>query len=187
MLDTDAVAAVAVSGRRPGADPGPATAAAAAATAAAGAQTKVVSASRSEPKLCPDSSPDKPGARPKDIIYQDYVAMVVNGETLPDGFAVALWNPEANKLVHFDNCRLTDGTMIEAKGAYLHLMTRRGVNKQPWLGAEWDMIGQATRQVQAAGGRPIEWHFAEKPVADYMRIRFAERGFPITVIWTPMP
>jgi hypothetical protein len=34
--------------------------------------------------------------------------------------------------------------------------------------------------------RPIEWHFAEKPVADYFRNEFAKAGYSnIEVYFTP--
>ena len=48
-----------------------------------------------------------------------------------------------------------------------------------------DFYEQALNRIQAAAGRPIEWHFAEKEMADYMREKFADRGLPITVIYTP--
>jgi len=38
---------------------------------------------------------------------------------------------------------------------------------------------QARNQITAAAGRPIEWHFAEKEVADYVRAKFAEKDFRI--------
>jgi len=41
--------------------------------------------------------------------------------------------------------------------------------------------------MEAAKGRPIEWHFAEKEVADYMRGLFAKRYPGIAVIYTPPP
>lgn len=39
---------------------------------------------------------------------------------------------------------------------------------------EEDLIDQATRQVQAAGSREIEWHFAEKEAADAARELFGK-------------
>jgi hypothetical protein len=47
-------------------------------------------------------------------------------------------------------------------------------------------LKQADNQLTAAAGRPIEWHFAEKEVADYVRDRFATEKLPITVIYTPL-
>ena len=74
--------------------------------------------------------------------------------------------------------------MLEAKGTgYLAMM-----RKSPSF---WDnkimeeFYQQAGNQIQAAAGRPIEWHFAEKEVADYVRAKFADKGFRITVIHTP--
>lgn len=45
---------------------------------------------------------------------------------------------------------------------------------------------QAVRQIKAANGIPIEWHFAEKGVADKMREVFDKKGLNIKVIHTPM-
>ena len=60
-----------------------------------------------EPKLCPDPSPDRPGA-PKDNAYQQYISILVNNRALPPGLAVSLFNPISGKDVVFDDCRLTD-------------------------------------------------------------------------------
>jgi hypothetical protein len=138
-----------------------------------------------EPKLCPDPSLDHPGARSKDIEYQQYVSTLVNGRPLPYGLAVSLWNPVTQKWVAFDDCRLSDGTMIDAKGTGYADMLRHNPEGYPWKGIEEGFIDQADRQRQAAQGRPIEWHFDEPEVADQVRGVFDYKGFRITVIYTP--
>ena len=140
-----------------------------------------------EPKLCPAPTPDrKGGKKPRAIAYQDYIGTLMNGAPLGPGLAVSLVNPIRGGTVAFDNCRRSDGTMIEAKGpGYLDMLLRQ--SEVPWKWVEADFLGQAERQLQAANGRPIEWHFAEKPVADYVRELFRKQGWPITVIHTPMP
>jgi hypothetical protein len=41
--------------------------------------------------------------------------------------------------------------------------------------------------VAAAQGQPIEWYFAEAPVADYVRALFYKNDLPTTVIYAPRP
>ena len=48
-----------------------------------------------------------------------------------------------------------------------------------------EMMVQAKGQVSASGGRPIEWYFAEKPVADLMEDRLRVPYPEIKVIWEP--
>jgi hypothetical protein len=87
--------------------------------------------------------------------------------------------------VYFDDCRLSDGTMIDAKGTGYLDMLNDGTKSYPWRGVEERMLKQANAQVAAAGGRPIEWHFAEEEVTNYVREWFEYDGIPITVIYTP--
>jgi hypothetical protein len=134
------------------------------------------------PKLCPDPGDDRKGRKSdKDLDYQTQIS------GLKRGLAVRLPSrsddPRRDDYVYFDGCRESDGTMLEAKGTgYLAMM-----RKSPSF---WDdkimedFYEQADHQVTAAAGRKIEWHFAEKEVADYVRDKFAKR-FPITVIYTP--
>jgi hypothetical protein len=139
-----------------------------------------------QPKLCPDPTPDRPGA-PLDNPYQRYVSMLVNGQTLPPGLAVSLFNPLSGKDVVFDDCRLSDGTMIEAKGGGYLEMLQKGSNGMQWLGVQDKLLGQANGQLQAAQGRPIEWYFKAQPVAEYVRELFSHHDLGITVIYAPQP
>jgi restriction endonuclease fold toxin 5 of polymorphic toxin system len=135
------------------------------------------------PKLCPDPGDDRGGQKnEKDIQYQ----MQISG--LGRGLAVRLpsrsTDPKRDAYVVFDGCRESDGTMLEAKSTgYLAMM-----RDKPFFWREIMMpkiYKQAENQVTAAAGRPIEWHFAEKEVADYVRAKFESRRLPITVIYTP--
>lgn len=129
-----------------------------------------------KPRLCPDPTPDFGWQKRSEraLQYQEQIT------SLPRGVDVEL------RRVRFDGCRESDGTMLEAKGE----------------GFEWAMIGpmeffknykgveavmdQAERQSEAAPDRRIEWYFAEEPVADYFRDKFAEAKFSnITVIYEP--
>jgi hypothetical protein len=140
-----------------------------------------------QPKLCPDPGDDKKGPREKDIAYQGYVSSLVNPQSpLSPGLGVQLWNPVSGKEVYFDECRQSDGVMIEAKGTgYLEMLLKPSY--YPWMGAENDMIDQARRQLEAAQGRPVEWYFAEDIVAEYMRDVFRRKNMPIIVKFAPPP
>ena len=128
---------------------------------------------RDKPKLCPDPSPENTnGRKERALRYQEQVT------GLPRAFDVQLNG------VRFDGCNDSDGTMLEAKGPGYQRALRKPT-KFPWRKMQIDMLKQASRQVAAARGRPIEWHFAEDGVANYMRTLFAERGFKISVIYTP--
>lgn len=84
--------------------------------------------------------------------------------------------------VHFDDCRLADGTMIEAKGTGYLAMLSKGEETQPWKGVEDGLLRQADSQFEAARGRPIEWYVAEPEVAARLREIFFANGIEITVI-----
>lgn len=178
--DSVAVDSDAIPGYRSRAKPVPA--------ARAGAQARSTAvANRSKPKLCPAPGPDKPGyKKEKHIMYEKYVGIVVNGDPLPYGFAIRLMNPVEKKYVYFDNCRVINGDMIDAKGpGYSELFHRK--SPIPWLGAQAKMLRQSRNQIDAAQGRPIEWHFAEREIADSVRDLFARNHRNITIVDTPPP
>lgn len=165
-----------------------------AAAAQSGARARSVARAKTdEPELCPDPSPDRKGARPKDLLYQAYVSALVNPERGPlrPGIAVRLpragldHDPDPANVfdwVHFDDCRLADGTMIEAKGTGYLAMLSKGEETQPWKGVEDGLLRQADSQFEAARGRPIEWYVAEPEVAARLREIFFANGIEITVI-----
>jgi hypothetical protein len=68
------------------------------------------------PKLCPDPGLDKPGELGRD--YADYVKSIVNpGNPTPRYWGYQLPNPyNFGKLVNYDDCQHSTGTMVEAKG-----------------------------------------------------------------------
>jgi len=140
-----------------------------------------------DPKLCPDPTKDQPGAREKDRAYQDYISTRVNGQALPQGLTVMLFNPVTGKWIHFDDCDLRTGTMLEMKGTGYQALKDK--SKKVWddfiVPKMWK---QAIDQIQAAGGRPIRWYFAENGIAGYFRDLFREGGLKkISVIWAPLP
>jgi len=88
-----------------------------------------------------------------------------------------------NDFVDFDGYK--NRVLLEAKGTgYAKFLDGKGEFKQFYQGGE-KMIKQAERQVRAANGVPIEWHFAEREVADWARGKFARHGNLLTVVYTP--
>lgn len=62
--------------------------------------------------------------------------------------------------------------LVEAKGTgYARLLTLDPIEEE--LRGDW--MDQATRQVEASGGRKIEWDFAEVEAADYAREIFEDK------------
>ncbi|MEW6436925.1 MAG: hypothetical protein AB1508_07120 [Pseudomonadota bacterium] len=118
------------------------------------------------PQLCPDPGPDVPhGASPRSIAYQAHVSAMNNPQRpLPPGLAVSLIDTKTGKRVVFDDCRESDGVMIEAKGPGFARLLRYAFFSKEILPRRWR--NQADRQVSAAGERQIEWFFAEPEAAE---------------------
>lgn len=81
--------------------------------------------------------------------------------------------------VEFDGA--VNGALIEAKGVgTLSAMKKYGDKLS-------NMLGQARDQLSAAGGNPIEWHFAEKEAASIFEKALSKEGISgIKVTHTPM-
>jgi hypothetical protein len=72
---------------------------------------------------------------------------------LPAGLAVSLINPLTGEPVFFDECRESDGTMIDAKGPGFANMLENEI-VAPGIAKKW--TDQAQDQVDASGGRALE-------------------------------
>ena len=116
-------------------------------------------------KLCPDTVPDWPNTD-KDT-WQDYQQQITG---LPKGWAILL------NSVMFDGCRTTDGVMLEAKAEGYAWALKDG-EFQPWYRGMNKLAHQMKKQSEAARGRWVEWHIAEKPVADYLRDHAMRMGY----------
>lgn len=68
---------------------------------------------------------------------------------------------------------------------HIRKASRQWSRGEDCLAASW--IDQAKRQVAASGGRPIEWHFAERGAAEYARKLFENNCdlARIRVVYTP--
>jgi hypothetical protein len=86
--------------------------------------------------------------------------------------------------VKFDG--YTNGVLLETKGPGYAKFLKNGSFRSWFRGAD-GMLQQAERQFKAAMGTPIEWHFAEREVADAVRamLRESELG-DIKVVVTPV-
>lgn len=123
--------------------------------------------SNSRPRFCPPITRDWPSNDDDD--WQDYQQQVTG---LPRGWAVELNG------VRFDGCDETRRVMLEAKARYRQFLRVGQFGWQRWYQGGKAMIEKMRRQLLAADGRTIEWHFAQKECADYMAVqvkRLAER------------
>jgi RHS repeat-associated protein len=78
--------------------------------------------------------------------------------------------------VRFDG--VVNGTLVDAKGKYAFLL------EKGW--AQEGLLKQAQRQIAAAKGANIEWHFAEEAAASTVQQLFKDQGITgITVHYTP--
>jgi hypothetical protein len=128
-----------------------------------------------EPRLCPIPGPDKPNNLGRE--YEDYVKPFVNPHpnTTPSAIGFQLPNPEDNgKLVYYDDCRLTTGMMVDAKGpGYDGLLAASKSGPVPeWTGVIQEWWEESGRQIAASDGRPIRWYFADLAVAQFARELF---------------
>ncbi|NOK33208.1 hypothetical protein HMI49_08385 [Corallococcus exercitus] len=86
--------------------------------------------------------------------------------------------------VKFDG--FTNGVLLEAKGPGYEKFLDLAVEQGGWFEGFTDMVRQAKRQQRVARGFPLEWHFAERRVADYVRVLFKRNGLGrIPVLFTP--
>jgi hypothetical protein len=144
-----------------------------------------------EPQQCPEPPrPDKPQGSVASKAYVAYVKTLVNQPPTPLGLGYQLPNPWDNdKLVFYDDCQRKTGTMIEYKGrGYAKRLLDPSAEKfQKNVAAQW--LGQATRQIEASGGRPVDWYFAEMPALEFAGSLFSVHDYlkRIKVVYAPLP
>ena len=131
-------------------------------------------ADKSSPNLCPDARQDRPGARPKDQDFEDFMKAQVNPDNpTPRGMAYQFYNPATGKFVTIDDCQHETGFIFEYKGTtYSRLLSDKTIGPIVMQG----MVDQALDQVAASQGRQLVWVFAEKSAADAVRARFKVDG-----------
>ncbi len=85
--------------------------------------------------------------------------------------------------VKFDG--FIDGVLLEVKGPGYANFVKNGEFANWFQGAE-ELVEQARRQLRAAGGTPIRWHFAEESAAEATRSLFNRwRIAGIDIVVTP--
>lgn len=85
--------------------------------------------------------------------------------------------------VKFDG--IANGVLLEAKGPGYANFVRNG-SFQSWFRGADGLVGQAQRQLAAAEGVPVQWHFAERAAADATRRLFKNEGVTgIQILFTP--
>ncbi|WP_246137023.1 Tox-REase-5 domain-containing protein [Myxococcus llanfairpwllgwyngyllgogerychwyrndrobwllllantysiliogogogochensis] len=86
--------------------------------------------------------------------------------------------------VKFDG--FNGASLLEAKGPGYEKFLEQAVEQGGWFEGFMGMIKQARSQQRVSRGLPIEWHFAESRVADYVRVLFRRNGLGrISVVHTP--
>jgi len=141
-----------------------------------------------EPKLCPKPEPDTPhGAKEEAWAYEDQIKRLINPlQPTPRGWGVNLPDPATGRLVFFDDCRRSDGALVEAKSpGFAEKLRKSFFIDGEIFPKEW--TERATKQVRAAGWRDVEWYFAEPEAADLARRTFGqdERLKKIKVFYLP--
>jgi hypothetical protein len=144
---------------------------------------------RDEPHVCPEPPLPDPQGTGRAKAYADFMKTLVNQPPTPPELGYWLTNPWDNgQVVKYDDCEQKSGTMIEFKAAcYV-----RQFNSEPNLmniTNKW--LDQATRQIEASGGRPIRWYFAEERALEYARTLFHSTKYGILnrieLVYMPMP
>lgn len=149
-----------------------------------GAIAQTSTATRSDPKLCPDTTEESTAGRSmRAIQYQSQIS------GLPPGFDFKLPNPDGGKPVSFDACwEEKNGDMGEAKGPGYEDKMIDANNWPKWYQGLQEIERQLDSQSRAASGRLVEWHFAEKGPAEFFR-HYVEQNrekLPnIVVFYTP--
>jgi len=87
--------------------------------------------------------------------------------------------------VKFDGVK--NGTYLDAKGpGYAKFVNKNG-RFQPWWRGSDSLVSQAERQLAAAHGAPVRWHFAEQKAADAARKLLLQNNIKgITIEYTPV-
>lgn len=84
--------------------------------------------------------------------------------------------------VEFDGWDSSRQTYLEAKNGYDSFLTADRTELTP-SGRE-RLLAEARRQVEAARGKDVEWHFSNEEVADAARDAFEDAGLDIEVVHT---
>jgi hypothetical protein len=120
--------------------------------------------------------PEGPGqwVQKKESMSEDAQRFQFQKTGAPEGWVYRVrTGPGPKDFVDFDGFK--NGVLLEVKGPGYKALLEKMQGKQWFEGVE-DMLAQADRQLKAAGSTPIQWHFAEREVADLMRGQFQNKN-----------
>jgi hypothetical protein len=119
---------------------------------------------RDEPRMCPAPEPDVPGSDrglqyEEDLAkqYEDFLKPLINPDApTPSGYSYYLPYPDPRKEpVSYDDCQRKTSILFEFKGYYGGLLAFDSNARESFL-------SQSLRQIEASGGRPVVWIFADR-------------------------
>lgn len=94
---------------------------------------------------------------------------------------------EGKPAVEYDGWDSGRQTFLEAKNGYQSYLSQTEPGKLTKSGKD-KFVAEARAQVEASGGRAVEWHFSDPDVAKAARQAFRDEGLPIKVVHTkPKP
>ncbi|MFJ6554333.1 Tox-REase-5 domain-containing protein [Streptomyces luteogriseus] len=108
--------------------------------------------------------------------YQEQVSKVKRGKEY------AVKDPRTGRDVDFDGWDSARQTYVEAKFGYSNKVRADGT-LEPAQATKF--VEQARRQLSAANGKPVEWNFSNKAVAEAAEEAFDEAGIGVVVKYTP--
>ncbi len=80
---------------------------------------------------------------------------------------------------------VANGVLLEAKGPGYAKFITNGTFKE-WFTGKIGLLNQASHQLTAADGLPVQWHFAEEAAANAVRDLFKREGLSaIQVLFSP--
>ncbi|MEU2145562.1 Tox-REase-5 domain-containing protein, partial [Streptomyces globisporus] len=92
---------------------------------------------------------------------------------------------EGKPAVEYDGWDSSRQTYLEAKNGYDSYLSQSRPGTLTPSGRD-KFVAEARAQVEAAGGKPVEWHFSNPEVAKAARAAFREARLPIKVVTTPV-
>ncbi|MFD5348725.1 Tox-REase-5 domain-containing protein, partial [Streptomyces anulatus] len=91
---------------------------------------------------------------------------------------------EGKPAVEYDGWDSSRQTFLEAKNGYGSYLSKTEPGSLTPSGKA-DFLPEARAQVEASGGRTVEWHFSDPEVAKAARKAFRDEGLPVKVVHSP--
>ncbi|MGW6286968.1 Tox-REase-5 domain-containing protein [Streptomyces sp. NPDC055107] len=91
---------------------------------------------------------------------------------------------EGKPAVEYDGWDSSRQTFLEAKNGYGSYLSKSDSGTLTPSGKD-KFVTEARAQVEASGGRSVEWHFSDPEVAKASRKAFRDEGLPVKVVHSP--